>query len=464
MKLSSLPLLFGCLAVAPSGVLAQPTVADSNPPAAGAPTVIYVQPSSGTSTGSSPASTAAAASTDNPADGADLNANLPSSSRPTTDTTNSSDGFDLRSGSTGSVVVRGRKGSMAITGESVKAVDVPALHTVRRGDTLWDLCDHYFDNPWQWPRVWSYNPEIRNPNWIYPGDQLRMRSSTSTGLALVARSLDLGRGPEGGSGRGLHPSLVGPDTVFLRTEGYIDDPDKDNWGEVVGAVEEQMMLGEGNRIYLDLKREVAVRPGQELTIFEPVRNLPDVEGARKPPGEMVAIRGTARVTSFDPDKHIARAEIVESMDVVERGMRVGAVGRRYVVVPPKPNTKTQWARVLSSFYPNVYFGQNQVVFVDRGREDGLVPGNRLLVVRKGDTWRRSLETTTSSARDRLRLDVEEHSEVQPTVLKREERDFPEEIIAELRVVHADRYSSLVLVTSSAREVVSGDRAIARQGF
>ena len=31
---------------------------------------------------------------------------------------------------------------------------VPPGHLVRRGDTLWDICDQYLHNPWEWPRVW----------------------------------------------------------------------------------------------------------------------------------------------------------------------------------------------------------------------------------------------------------------------------------------------------------------------
>src|SRR5262245_26354090 len=39
-------------------------------------------------------------------------------------------------------------------------------HTVVRGDTLWDLSQRYLGNPWYWPKVWSYNPQIDNPHWI----------------------------------------------------------------------------------------------------------------------------------------------------------------------------------------------------------------------------------------------------------------------------------------------------------
>ena len=51
---------------------------------------------------------------------------------------------------------------------------VPDSYTVKHGDTLWAICDTYFQNPYQWPRIWSYNPQIQNPHWIYPGDQVKL--------------------------------------------------------------------------------------------------------------------------------------------------------------------------------------------------------------------------------------------------------------------------------------------------
>ena len=40
------------------------------------------------------------------------------------------------------------------------------VHTVEKGDTLWDLSSKYLGSPWYWPKVWSYNPQIANPLWI----------------------------------------------------------------------------------------------------------------------------------------------------------------------------------------------------------------------------------------------------------------------------------------------------------
>ena len=104
-----------------------------------------------------------------------------------------------------------------------------------------------------------------------------------------------------------------------------------------------------------------------------------------------------------------------------------------------------------------------MAFLDRGSEDGLQPGNRLYVLRKGDTWRGSLETTSRMQRDRMRVDSPENAEVENTPLAGDEKKFPEEVIAELLVLRTEKYSSLAMVTQSRRELVSGDLAVTRAG-
>ena len=67
-------------------------------------------------------------------------------------------GLDSAKANGGSITLGDESGS----GKTTWAL-VPPTHTVRKGDTLWEICDQYFNNPWQWPRVWSYNPDILNP-------------------------------------------------------------------------------------------------------------------------------------------------------------------------------------------------------------------------------------------------------------------------------------------------------------
>src|SRR5690606_19072828 len=65
---------------------------------------------------------------------------------------------------------------LSVSGER----SVPDTHRVERGDTLWDITNRYFGNPWEWPKIWSYNPEITNPHWIYPDDSIALRSDGQT--------------------------------------------------------------------------------------------------------------------------------------------------------------------------------------------------------------------------------------------------------------------------------------------
>lgn len=49
-------------------------------------------------------------------------------------------------------------------------MDMPVLHVVKKGDTLWGLSDIYLSDPWKWQGIWEYNKRtIRHPHWIYPG-------------------------------------------------------------------------------------------------------------------------------------------------------------------------------------------------------------------------------------------------------------------------------------------------------
>ncbi len=391
----------------------------------------------------------------------DPNSYLPSSSQPRNG--DASDSFDLGKPPSGPTVVGNPNGSAVLpdgSGEPGRR-PIPPIHLVRHGDTLWDLSDTYYGNPWQWPRIWSMNPQVENPHWIYPGDQLRMQPGD--GSSIYDR-LAAGNGNgQGGAGQGLinRRQRLSRDTVVLRDQGYIGDLNNDTWGQVAGSPEEQMFLTEGNHIFLLFKPEKAARPGDELTLFRPVRTE-KVEGARKVAGDVVQVLGTVKIRSVDPKTHVASGIITESLDIVERGAKVGPVRRKFDVVPPVKSDKAIATHVLNSFYPHVYVGQNQVVFLDRGSNDGLRPGNRLVVLRQGDTWRQTLNAKMSNIR--LQLDAPDQVYFEDTPLPGNDRDFPEEAVAELRILTTEPNTSLAFIVQSQRELVPGDTATTRPGF
>ncbi len=44
-------------------------------------------------------------------------------------------------------------------------------HVVKKGDTLWDIADWYYNDPFLWPVIYKANQDsISDPHWIYPGE------------------------------------------------------------------------------------------------------------------------------------------------------------------------------------------------------------------------------------------------------------------------------------------------------
>lgn len=65
--------------------------------------------------------------------------------------------------------------------------DSPQLYQVVRGDTLWDISGRFLEEPWLWPEVWQSNPQIENPDLIYPGDYIELISVEGVPMLTLRR-------------------------------------------------------------------------------------------------------------------------------------------------------------------------------------------------------------------------------------------------------------------------------------
>jgi len=335
------------------------------------------------------------------------------------------------------------------------------VHVVQEGDTLWDISQHYYGDPWNWPELWSYNPEITNPHWIYPSDQVRLSSSAAGTEALAMGVPAAGPGGQGGvsaamlTGTEAAPSVViplaqrKPGAVFLRDEGYLDQDAMRTVGQVIGGNEEQMMLSTSDQVYVRFKQDHDVRTGDQYAVF---RDIQEWERDPEEKGKLVRIHGTVVIRSYDSQKRVARGVITETLDPIERGYYVAKLERRFDLVEPKRNTANVVAHVIASVRPRSLLSYDNVVFLDVGQGKGIEPGNRFFVVRRGDEWMRNLDA-----------DPEDLGNLTP-IPEYDEEALPKEVIAELRVITVRKNTTIALVTRSDTDIFLGDTAELRPGF
>ena len=96
---------------------------------------------------------------------------------------------------------------MLVLAAALLVVAVPAVaqetpessgrHTVRRGDTLWDLAARYLSSPFRWVDIFELNPKVvEDPHWIYPGESLRIPGAISVADASVVGVVSDGGFPD----------------------------------------------------------------------------------------------------------------------------------------------------------------------------------------------------------------------------------------------------------------------------
>lgn len=322
----------------------------------------------------------------------------------------------------------------ASAGANIPAT-VPPSHMVRQGDTLWDITHRYYNDPYRWPQVWSFNPDITNPHWIYPDSMVRLRPD---GGAMAATN---GDGPQ------LVSRAVG--AIHLREMGFIDADALQQTGQIIAAREDMMMMSYSDVVYARLQEGAEPKVGSTYTIY---RDISKEERLENEGGHLVRIMGSFRLEDYDKKRDLGHGTIVENLEPIERGFKIAPMMRRFNNVSPRTNETAVQAKIVASIYPRHILANQQLVFVNVGAEQGVKTGNRFLVLRKGDEWRQLSGKRLGR-------------EIQPTVkLPKEPKDYPDEIVAEGTVLSVRPNSAAVLLTQAVRVVVIGDICEMRKGY
>lgn len=276
----------------------------------------------------------------------------------------------------------------ALAGRCAFLANAPDQHVVVKGDTLWGISGKFLQHPWCWPQVWEMNREdIRNPHWIYPGQivyfdraagRLRLGRPTGSASANVRLSPQVRiSGLDDDAIRSIPAAVIEP---FLSQPLIIEENEFKDTPRIVATQEGHVFLGMGDRAYV----RGDLNGATQFQVFRPGRALKDPV-SQKIIGYEAVYLGEMKLsrTGKTPDE-------ADSFNVTVSKEEMG-VGDRLIPLPPKPiinyvphpPAQQVNARVVSVYGGVNQAGQNQIVSVNRGAEEGLDVGSVLELSRLG---------------------------------------------------------------------------------
>lgn len=290
----------------------------------------------------------------------------------------------------------------------------PSQYTVVEGDTLWDISGKFLNHPTQWPELWSYNSQIKNPHLIYPGDTVyfsvvdgRPRLSFSKGNEAYK---DAGRSPSSDtcvvseedihSGRTsfamaengvLKPCiretsmkkairLIPTENIakFLTSPKVVDINELNSAPYVIDLAGEHLIAATGNKLYV---RSIIEPQSVAYTLYRPGVTFKSPETGEILGYEAKFIADTTLAQEGDP----ATVVIDKSVNEVMIGDRLmpkpdEQFNLNYFPRPPEESINGSIIYVLDGVSE---IGKYNVVVIDKGTQDGLMPGHELEVYKRG---------------------------------------------------------------------------------
>lgn len=307
------------------------------------------------------------------------------------------------------------RSTMALVAVVILAGFTPAqqvtTHTVVKGDCLWDLAQTYYGNPFQWRRIWNANrSRVSDPNYILPGWVLTIPPKEATVGQVTVQPA--GAAPEASQPAtpkapvplpSISPAAAAHQpTVFretapgrnerMRSEAsmYTAVSRNEMYGApwLVRAGRETAVVGtlEGiagpHRKAADPHRFDEVRVvfqgapppvGTSLRLFRMTKTIPQV-------GRVATPSGVIRITTVSGDSAVAlvteayaRIQVGDLVDALpEYSLERGEHAQRVSQGPV--------AMIVGFAGTSVIPADDQVAFLDQGRDDGVAVGDEYELV------------------------------------------------------------------------------------
>jgi LysM repeat protein len=256
-------------------------------------------------------------------------------------------------------------------------------YTIIRGDTLWDISQKELKDPFLWPKIWKENPDIANPDRIYPQQKIKIP------LYILQKEVSIPEVPETKIKREepkkemvqkIEPPkkeyLVNRD--LLIASGYIADS-VHSVGSIVDSPTGGTILGKDDYAYI--KTDNPTKIGDKFYIIRSIEKVTHPKTGLSL-GYLIEILGTAEVVGQDGSE--TKIKITDSYSAVFTGSLLDSF---YKIEPPyrveSPRKPDINGYIVAAKDLRILNGMVDIVYLDRGRRDGLEVGDLLTTLMQG---------------------------------------------------------------------------------
>jgi hypothetical protein len=247
-------------------------------------------------------------------------------------------------------------------------LDAGLYYTIQKGDTLWDLSQHFLDSPWVWPDLWEKNQEIPNPHWIYPGNRIRIYNRE--GMEQVETP--------------AHPAQESsPPVIEAKQEpSYFNYPAIDSvgflrktplasQGTVSKVVTIKELISERDLVYVRPAKDTTLKPGDLFTIYRTLKTVRDPQTNSRL-GIQHYIVGMLEITEVA--QPFSTARVTKSYRHIEDNDLLTPFQARSSRIEIADSVKPFNGKVVGFEEGAVLIGDKELVFIDKGQKDGIKIG------------------------------------------------------------------------------------------
>ncbi|MBR9728839.1 LysM peptidoglycan-binding domain-containing protein [Shewanella intestini] len=255
----------------------------------------------------------------------------------------------------------------------------PDTYVVKKGDTLWDISGYFLKDPWRWPTLWGHNPQIANPHLIYPGDRLTLVFIDGKPRLVVkqhlVKSVEGRIKPKNGAIPAVDLSLI---HQYLNQNRVVDEQWLDGLPIVLSGESPSRHHIIDDIVYVNAK----LPSGQKVLIYQPAREFTNKDSGEVLGREIIVSASGRVVDSGD----ISKVQLLSNLRETRVGFKVAPVDDDSLMpayfVPQA--AQTEGASVLATVGNIREVGKLDVVYLDKGSEDGVRPGNVFSIYRDGE--------------------------------------------------------------------------------